>query len=318
MRRALLVAWTLGGSLGAISAADGAPPVVIELHVDPAQGTVGDPLAVELVVDVAGDAALERSPLGPMLGPFSVVEESWSGPQKREGRERWTWSGRIVAFRTGELELPAIRLRVLPGAGDPISAETEPRSITIASVLDPNEEAPELAGLKPPASVPPDHRPLLTAAAILLALLLLSLLLWWLHRRYGARLAAVPLPDDPFHRTPPDAWIYAELQKLLARRLAEQGQVDIFFEELARILKMYLGGRFRIELLEQTTTEVPDRLRQSGTPVEWIERIHELLLTCDMVKFAGRVPVVEDCREAIDRAYRIVDGTKPQPVTGAA
>lgn len=318
MRWALRVALALGGTLGTMSGAQGAPPVAVELHIDPAQGTVGDPLGVQLVVDVAGDAALERSPLGPMLGPFSVVEESWSGPEQRDGLQRWTWSGRLVAFRTGELELPAIRIRVLPQAGDPIAAETEPRSITIASVLDPNEEAPELAELKPPTSVPPDYGPLVTAAAILAALLLVSLLLWWLHRRYGARLAAVAPPDDPFHRMPPDVWIYAELQKLLARRLAEQGQVDIFFEELARILKVYLGGRFRIELLEQTTAEVPDRLRQSGTDPEWIERIQELLLSCDMVKFAGRMPDVEDCREAIDRAYRIVDGTKPRPVAGAA
>jgi len=138
-------------------------------------------------------------------------------------------------------------------------------------------------------------------------------LLWWLHRRYAARLAAVPAPDDPFHRTPPHEWVYAELQKLLERRLAEQGQEALFFTEVARILKRYLGGRFRVELMEQTTAEVPERLRQAGAPREAIEAVGDLLASCDMVKFAKELPRPDDCRAAIEAAYQIVDATKPKP-----
>jgi hypothetical protein len=143
-------------------------------------------------------------------------------------------------------------------------------------------------------------------------LLLAAGLLWWLHRRYAARLAAVPAPADPFHRTPPHEWVYAELQRLLEQRLAEQGEVERFFAELAQVMKTYLGGRFRIELLEQTTKEVPRRLQQAGAAEEAIGAIVELLDGCDRVKFARERPASESCRSAIESAYGIVDATKPR------
>jgi hypothetical protein len=102
------------------------------------------------------------------------------------------------------------------------------------------------------------------------------------------------------------------LQKLLDRRLAEQGQVPLFFAELSRIMKIYLGGRFRRDLLERTSAEVPDDLHQAGASGDSIEQVTRLLERCDAVKFAGLLPAPEACREAIEQAYRIVDATRPQ------
>ena len=210
--------------------------------------------------------------------------------------------------------MPPIRIAVVDVAGNGIETVSEPVLVTIRSVFDPessDDDSQELADLKGPASMPPDYRPALTAAGIVLLLLLGAALLWWLQRRYASRLAAVPTPEDPFHRTPPHEWVYAELQKLLDRRLAEQGKVALFFEEIARIVKRYLGGRFRVEIMEQTTEEVPWSLRQAGAGSS-MEEIAELLRRCDMVKFAGVIPNEGECRAAIEAAYRIVDTTKPQ------
>jgi len=317
-RRFALVAACLTMLAGSWAAGADSGAVRLEVKVDAERATVGDPITVELRVDLGEGARLEPERLGPELGPFSVVEESWSGPEEVEGARRWLWKGTVVAFRTGELELPAIRVRVLSAEGATLAAESEPQAVSIESVLDPAETEDSLADLKPPVGVPADYATLFAAGGIILVLLLVSLLVWWIHRRYGARLAAVAPVEDPFHRTPPDVWIYAELQKLLDRRLAEQGEVEEFFAELSRILKFYLSGRFRVELLERTTDELPGQLRQSGAPDAWIETIHELLVGCDMVKFARARPVVEDCREAIERTYRIVDATKPQVAAGAA
>jgi hypothetical protein len=293
------------------------PPVEVHVEVEPVKATVGDRLAVRVVVVLPPATRLDPPQLGPALGPFSVIEGSWNGPEEHAGGQRWTWAGDVVAFRPGGIELPAVRVVVEDESGTQHIATSLPVSIEILSVLDPAEPegaGTEIADLKPPAEVPPDFRALVTAAGILALLLLCATLLWWLHRRYAARLAAVPAPDDPFHRTPPHEWVYAELQKLLGRRLAEQGQEALFFTELARILKRYLGGRFRVELMEQTTTEVPDRLRQAGAPTEAIDALRHLLGRCDMVKFAKGLPRPDDCRAAIEEAYQIVDATKPKPV----
>lgn len=298
----------------AVASADSDPALVVQVDVQPREATIGDHLAVRIAVTLPATARLDPPQLGPALGPFSVVDGSWEGPVVQEDEQHWTWNGELVSFRTGELELPPVRIAVEDAAGAEIEAVSEAVPVTIRSVLDAessNDDAGELADLKAPASIPPQYRPLLIAAGILLLLLLGAALLWWLQRRYASRLAAVPAPEDPFHRTPPHEWFYSELGKLLDRRLAEQGNVALFFEELARIVKRYLGGRYRVEIMEQTTEEVPRRLRQAGAASS-TDAVADLLGRCDLVKFAGSIPDERACRAAIEAAYRIVDTTKPQ------
>jgi hypothetical protein len=301
------------------SVAEGEIPV--EVEVSAAGVTVGDPIDVTLSVTLPEGTRLDPPEIGPALGSFSVVDGSWFGPEESAEGDRWSWRGAVASFRAGEQELPSVRISVETADGETLSGASEARTIEIGSVLEPEEaDSPEaeIADLKGPASVAPDYRALWRAAAILAVLVLVAGLLWWLHRRYAARLAAVPSPDDPFQRTPPHEWVYAELQRLLEQRLAEQGQVVRFFAELSWILKRYLGGRYRVELMERTTAEVPPRLRQAGAHDEAIEAAAGLLDRCDMVKFAKDVPGSEACRDAIEEAYRIVDSTKPRPAPAEA
>ena len=307
----LLLAWTL---TLAVASAEPDPTLLVHVDVQPQEATIGDHLAVRIDVTLPAAARLDPPQLGPALGPFSVIDGSWEGPIVQQDEQRWTWNGAVVSFRTGELELPPVRIAVEDAAGAEIEAVSEAVPVTIQSVLDSqpsDDDAGDLADLKAPASVPPHYGPLFTAAGILVLLLLGAALLWWLQRRYASRLAAVPAPDDPFHRTPPHEWFYSVLGKLLDRRLAEQGNVALFFEELARIVKLYLGGRYRVEIMEQTTAEVPRLLRQVGATSS-LEAVADLLRRCDMVKFASTTPDESECRAAIEAAYRIVDTTKPQ------
>jgi hypothetical protein len=157
-----------------------------------------------------------------------------------------------------------------------------------------------------------------TALVVVAALLLGAAVLWWLHRRYGSRLAAVTAPDDPFHRTPPHVWVYAELQRLLDRRLPEQNRIEQFYGELSWILKRYLTGRYRVELMECTSSEVPAELRRAGAAEAAIDEVRRLLADCDGVKFARQMPVSNAWRDAVERVYRIVDTTKPAEVAKGA
>jgi hypothetical protein len=290
------------------------------ITIEPRTARIGDVLTATIEVEAPAGVELEPESVGPELGPFRVIEGVWSSPIAASGGPtRSTWSGKLAAYELGALELPGVRLRARGADGAELAVETEPQTVQIVSVLDGGAAAgsSELADLKPPAALPPDWRPLGVALGVTAGLLALSGVLWWLHRRYAARLAAVPPPEDPFHRVPAHVWVYSELQKLLERRLAERHQVALFFEELARIVKRYLGGRYRLDLMEATTPEVPDRLAQAGAPQIGIELTAELLERCDLVKFAREDAGPDACRASIEHAYRIVDVTKPIEATPA-
>ena len=134
---------------------------------------------------------------------------------------------------------------------------------------------------------------------------------WWLWRRYAAKLAAVSAPPDPFRKLPPHVWVYEELEKLLARRLAEEGKTGLFYDELTRIVKQYLEGRYRVDLLERTTSEVQGVLQHAGAPPDAGSLSRSLLEAGDRVKFAKVDAGPADCRAAVETAYRLVDLTKP-------
>jgi len=296
-----------------VPGARGQDSAEVWLDVDPLEATVGDRLHATVSVFVPTGWTLDTGRLGTQWGKFTVISGAWSPPVAEGQGQRWVWSGTLSAFEPGTWEIPRLEF-VLSGGEETRTLSSAPIEVTIVSVLSEEDLATpdaEIADLKPPASIAPDFRPLWLALGILAALLGGAGVLWWVHRRYASRLAAVPAPDDPFHRTPPDVWVYAELQKLLERRLPERGQVDLFYVELSWILKKYLGGRFRLELLEHTTLEVGRLLGDARVGEQTIANVEHLLQSCDTVKFAKMRPDPASCRAAVEEVYRIVDSTKP-------
>jgi hypothetical protein len=113
---------------------------------------------------------------------------------------------------------------------------------------------------------------------------------------------------------PPHEWVYEELRQLLQRRIPEQGQVDLFYSELSRILKRYLGGRYRLDLMEHTTDEIAPLLEQVGAHERALAGVARVLGECDRVKFAKERPEAEAWRRAVEAVYEIVDETKPREI----
>ena len=287
-----------------------AGPPEAKLVVTPAVATVGAKLEARLRVEAPEGFAAEPPGVPTELGPFSVTEPSWEGPAEEGGRKVWTWKAKLAAFETGDLEVPAIEVG-LRGPGGPATVATSPVKIRIESVLGKDAGEAEIADLKPPAVIPPDYRPLFAALLALVGIVALALAAWRLWRRYSSRLAAVPAPEDPFRRMPPHEWAYAELSALLERWGESSGNAAAFFSELTRILKLYLGGRFRTDLMESTTEEVAPVLEEAGAPREATRAARSLLGLADRVKFAREAPPLGSRRAAVEEAYRIVDATRP-------
>ena len=292
-----------------LSLAQPAGAATATLSLTPAKAKLGDPLAVRLTVEPAEGESVDTSPLPLTWGDAQVLSGGWE--PAAAGSTTRVWSGLIGVYKLGETTVPAVSVPILAGS-ERRSAETAPVAVTIEGSLPPQATPPpEIADLKPPASIPPDFSAVRAAAAAFLALLVVALAAWLIWRRYAARLAAVAAPADPFRRLPPHVWVYEELERLLARRLAEEGKIGQFYDELTHIVKQYLEGRYRIELLERTTSEVPAALKSAGASADAGSLARALLESGDRVKFARVEAQAADCRAAVEEAYRLVDMTKP-------
>jgi hypothetical protein len=284
------------------------------LTLDPVKAHIGDAIKARVTVMVAADETVDATPLDVSWGPAQVLSGAWEPPVP--GSSNRVWSGAIAFYELGPATVPPIVVSISK-SGTASSAATEPVSISIEGTL-PSEQKgakpPDLIDLKAPASIPPDYGPLKRALGAFALLFVAAGISWWLWRRYAAKLAAVNAPADPFRKLPPHVWVYEELEKLLARRLAEDGTTGLFYDELTRIVKQYLEGRYRVDLLERTTSEVPGALSGAGAPADAGVLARALLESGDRVKFA-RVPAgPADCRGAVEEAYRLVDMTKPVDV----
>jgi hypothetical protein len=300
--------------LAILLAARAASAASARLVVDSEKAHIGDAIKARLTVTAGPDETVDVAPLAGEWGPAQVLSGGWE--QAAPGAATRVWIGTIAVYQLGAVTVPPVEVAIAKG-GAPAIVATEPLSLVIEGTLPAaktGEKPPDLLDLKPPASIPPDYGPLKWALVGLAALLAAAGTAWWLWRRYAAKLAAVSAPVDPFRRLPPHVWVYEELEKLLARRLAEEGRIGLFYDELTRIVKQYLEGRYRVDLLERTTSEVPGALQYAGAPTDAGFLARALLESGDRVKFARVAAGPADCRAAVEEAYRLVDMTKPAGV----
>ena len=311
MRRAVL-------AIVCALAAGPARSAVSHLTLDPVKARIGDAIKARLVVEPEAGETVDTSPLPVEWGTAQVLSGAWEPPAP--GVTARTWNGIIAVYQLGAVTVPAVVVPITK-AGAQASVATEPVSLTIEGTLPAaktGEKPPDLMDLKPAASIPPDYGPLKRALFAFAGLLAAAGIAWWLWRRYAAKLAAIAAPVDPFRRLPPHVWVYEELEKLLARRLAEEGKIGLFYDELTHIVKQYLEGRYRVDLLERTTSEVPAQLQNAGAPVDAGALARALLDSGDRVKFARLGAGPAECRAAVEEAYRLVDMTKPVEAPAAS
>ena len=127
----------------------------------------------------------------------------------------------------------------------------------------------------------------------------LAVIRW--HRR-GHR--PPPPPVQPHERA------FTRLAKLAASDLLENGAFAAYYTELSETLREYLGGRFRFDSMDLTTTELVQRLKRVRMQGMILEEVVVLLGDFDLVKFAKAEPAPETARDALRQVERLVTKTR--------
>jgi hypothetical protein len=300
------------GTAGAPPAGEARPGAVrLEVEADRTAITVGDPIVLTIrLTRPAGTRITSFSPEA-AFDPAMLLGSAGRPPETLEdGSVRETRTLRVTGYKPGDGEIPALVASYVDESGRPGEATSAAIPFVIASVLEAGDAQP--ADIKPPARMP--ERPLWPWVLALLGLLGAGAWLWWRRRRRPD--APIDAPATP--PLPPHEQAYAELERLLSSGLLEKGRVKEFYIELAEILRRYLAGRYGIETFDRTTFEILEALRAARLPVRVVAAAADFLAACDLVKFARHHPASEETRDTVERAYRLVDETRPAPAATQA
>jgi hypothetical protein len=243
------------------------------------------------------------------LKPFEVRDAAASSLPVQGGQRTWEYRVKITAYETGPLRLPEAILKVRSAPNAPNQDLRLPGlDFQVDRVpVGPGDKPDEIRDAK---SLALNGIPLLLVLAIALALLLLTLLIWqlvrWLRR---PRQAPAPPALAPY------PWALQQLDQLQSQRLDQQGQWESFYDQLTHVLRFYLGWRFHMPLLEQTTSEI---LRSLPLSDRYHRPAKDLLETADMVKFAKSYPSLEKSEQHLVWARQLVEENPPEETLAKA
>jgi hypothetical protein len=84
-----------------------------------------------------------------------------------------------------------------------------------------------------------------------------------------------------------------------------------YYSLVTDCLRQYLEGQFQIRALERTTAEIKSDLRRSAFPSTPAKEFIDILNESDLVKFAKLLPEPGEADKLMERAYKLVEETRP-------
>ena len=147
----------------------------------------------------------------------------------------------------------------------------------------------------------------LLIAGILAGILLLCLAIYFFVK---TRKKQPPVVVEKIVRVPAHTIALEKLEKLKNDKLWQEGKLKQYHIALTDIIREYIENRFKIQALEQTTEEILYGFRNVAVDAESKEKLKQLLLLGDLVKFAKEQPLPAENEMSMSNAFDFINGTK--------
>lgn len=118
------------------------------------------------------------------------------------------------------------------------------------------------------------------------------------------------VPEKPKVKIPPHVIALQELEKIKAEKLWLQEKEKMYYSQVSDALRLYIEERFNIQALEQTSDEIMANMRNVVIDQESKNKLKQILLLADLVKFAKEQPLVTESEMSLANAFDFVNGTK--------
>lgn len=208
-----------------------------------------------------------------------------------------------------ELTLPRLPIAVSRASGQVHTICTTPHVITVEDPLASSPQA-EAKADPPPRPQIEVWKALRDATLALLIALPIAALLAWAFLRFRKNFKRTAPPPPP---RPPWETALARLDAIDGKKLLEKEEYEQYLDEVSDALREYLGDRYGFDGLESTTRETLRQLTVLAPDFDDERAVRTILQRADLVKFARRPPVAEECREAMSETRRMVRKTIVAP-----
>ena len=289
-------------TLGSVAAADG--PVSAAATVDKRGITIGDPIALSVVVEVDAGYKITDSGVGRTMDEFEVLEATPAQVTRiANGRTRYTFRYRITAFRVGDLVFPQVNVGYQSPAGEPGVVPTAEIPIVITSVIQLGEATDDIKPAKPQLRLPtaapqiPDLAIQVALAVVVLAML--ALIIRQTRRASARRAKDADIGDvllTPAQRA------MAELNRVASLSLPEKGRYAEHYALLSKALRSYVRDRFGLSANERTPRELRDDMLRAGIDRSEIATIYEILREGESARFHQAISYPARAQHAVRSA----------------
>lgn len=144
-----------------------------------------------------------------------------------------------------------------------------------------------------------------------LVILILIALIWYYIKKPKVN-PVVNIPAKP--KVPAHQLALEKLSALNAQKLWQQDEMKRYYSELTDIIREYLEKRYQIHAMEQTTDEIFKSLKHRNILGIEKDKLKQILVLADLVKFAKEKPLSTENEQCMDYAISFVRNTQETSV----
>lgn len=160
------------------------------------------------------------------------------------------------------------------------------------------------------------HRFWILVACFVVLVVLIFVAIWAYEKYFKNRKINVgPVDQKPIDTRPAHIIALEALEHLRDENLWQAGRTKDYFSQLTDIVKEYVGRRYGISAVEQTSEDLLRELRmntQIDIEKESVDMLKDVLEIADLVKFAKWSPLPADNEHAFEKGKAFVHKTKKE------
>ena len=185
--------------------------------------------------------------------------------------------------------------------------ETQPLLLEVYNIPVDTAEA-SIKDIKAPLDEPFDWHEYLPLIYGGIAALIVIIIIIFLIAKFFKKKPQIIIPPKP--QEPPHITALQNLENIRNQKLWQEGKYKEYHTLISDVLRMYIEGRYGVAAMELTSDEILKVMQSQVIDSVSKEKLKQILVLADYVKFAKVIPVDVENELSINAAFDFINGTK--------